>query len=290
MVLAQLLGSVSQAAFMQEHFLRLPFALAGGCADFCHCGDWRAASRILSSPGADVIVGSAKQRYDGPLPKSLEETKALLAQGLTVGVRHAEKHDAALGNLARQFAADFRAPIDVHLYCTPAGQPGFGWHYDAEDVFVLQTVGKKDWWLRKNTVNPWPLVETLPQDMKYEREIMPAMRCLLAAGDWLYIPAGYWHRTESAEESISLSVGIESPSAMSVFDFLRPQLLDSLRWRQRLPPAGAAAANSDSELVAQYQALFQELGADLAKLLANPKTAAAFLNSLKRPPGPAGES
>src|SRR5436190_4732951 len=69
MVLAQLLGSVSQAAFMQEHFLRLPFALAGGCADFCHCGDWRAASRILSSPGADVIVGSAKQRYDGPLPK-----------------------------------------------------------------------------------------------------------------------------------------------------------------------------------------------------------------------------
>ena len=36
---------------------------------------------------------------------------------------------------------DFAAPVDVHLYCTPAGQPGFGWHYDAEDVFVLQTAG-----------------------------------------------------------------------------------------------------------------------------------------------------
>jgi 50S ribosomal protein L16 3-hydroxylase len=281
MALAQLLGSVSPAAFMQEHFLRLPFALARGCLDFCHYGDWPTVERVLASPAADVIVGSANQRYDGPLPKSLEEARHQLAQGLTVGVRHAEKHDSALGELARDFAADFLAPIDIHLYCTPAGQPGFGWHYDAEDVFVLQTLGKKEWWLRKNTVNPWPLVETLPQDMKYEREIMPAMRCLLAAGDWLYIPAGYWHRTESAEESISLSVGIESPSAITVFDFLRPQLLESLRWRQRLPPAGAAAQLAERELLEQYQVLFRELGTDLKKVLSQEKLPAAFLARMR---------
>jgi len=290
MVLAQLLGSVPPATFMQEHFLRLPFALAGGCRDFTHCGDWPTVERVLSSPEADVIVGSAKQRYEGPLPKSLEEARPLLEQGLTVGVRHAERHEDSLAQLATAFAADFFAPIDIHLYGAPAGQPGFGWHYDAEDVFVLQTTGKKEWWLRKNTVNPWPLVETLPRDMKYEREIMPAMRCLLAAGDWLYIPAGYWHRTESLEESISLSVGIESPSALSVFDFLRPKLLESFRWRQRLPPAGASAVASERELLAQYQALFQELGADLAKILSQEKTAAGFLAHLKqRSPPPESE-
>ena len=281
MVLKQLLGSVSPAAFMQEHFLRLPFALAGGCAHLAACGDWPVVERALSSPEADVIVGSAEQRFDGKTPTSLDEARQLLAQGLTVGIRHAEKHDDSLAELAGSFAADFAAPIDIHLYCTPAGKPGFGWHYDAEDVFVLQTRGKKEWWLRKNTVNPWPLVETLPKDMKYEREIMPAMRCLLAAGDWLYIPAGYWHRTECQEESISLSVGIESPSAVNVLDFLRPQLLESLRWRQRLPPAGAAASLSERELLEQYQALLRELGTDLARLLANPHTAEAFLNSLK---------
>jgi 50S ribosomal protein L16 3-hydroxylase len=282
MALDQLLGSVSKAAFMQEHFLRLPFALAGGCTDLRTCGDWPVVERVLSSPGADVIVGSAEQRFEGPPPTSLEDARKLLANGLTVGIRHAERHDDSLAELARSFVTDFLAPIDIHLYCTPAGKPGFGWHYDAEDVFVLQTHGKKEWWLRKNTVNPWPLVETLPKDMKYEREIMPAMRCLLAAGDWLYIPAGYWHRTECQEESISLSVGIQSPSAMDVFDFLRPQLLDSLRWRQRLPPAGEASHISEAELLAEYQKLCESLGADLAKLLANKLTAARFLNHLKQ--------
>jgi ribosomal protein L16 Arg81 hydroxylase len=281
MVLAKLLGSVSPAAFMQEHFLRLPFALMGGCSHLSACGDWAVVERVLSSPGADVIVGSAEQRFEGPPPTSLENARRLLAEGLTVGIRHAEKHDESLAQLARGFGADFLAPIDIHLYCTPAGKPGFGWHYDAEDVFVLQTHGKKEWWLRKNTVNPWPLVETLPKDMKYEREIMPAMRCLLAAGDWLYIPAGYWHRTGCQEESISLSVGIQSPSAIDVFDFLRPQLLDSLRWRQRLPPAGEASSISDSERLEQFQALFQELGADLAKALSEKKLAASFLAQLR---------
>ena len=285
MVLAKLLGSVSQAAFMQEHFLRLPFALVAGCSHLAACGDWPVVEHVLSSPEADVIVGSAEQQFEGKTPTSLEEARHLLSQGLTVGIRHAEKHDVSLAELARAFATDFLAPIDIHLYCTPAGKPGFGWHYDAEDVFVLQTRGKKEWWLRKNTVNPWPLVETLPRDMKYEREIMPAMRCLLAAGDWLYIPAGYWHRTECQEESISLSVGIQSPTAMNVFDFLRPQLLDSLRWRQRLPPAGEASPLAHDELLAECQALFESLGADLSKLLADKRTAEAFLNHLKQPTG-----
>ena len=285
MVLKQLLGSISPAAFMQEHFLRLQFALAGGCSHLAACGDWPVVERVLCSPGADVIVGSAEQRYEGKSPNSLEEARQLLTHGMTVGFRHAEKHDDSLAELARRFATDFAAPIDIHLYCTPAGKPGFGWHYDAEDVFVLQTRGKKEWWLRKNTVNPWPLVETLPKDMRYEREIMPAMRCLLAAGDWLYIPAGYWHRTECLEESISLSVGIESPSAMNVFDFLRPQLLESLRWRQRLPSAGEAAQLSEEELLADYQSLFESLGSDLAKLLADKRAAKSFLSSLKQRTG-----
>ena len=285
MVLEQLLGSVSTAVFMQEHFLRLPFALAGGCSHLVDCGDWPVVERVLASPGADVIVGSAEQRYAGPLPTSLEAARCLLADGLTVGIRHAEKHDESLARLAGDFAADFLAPIDIHLYCTPAGRPGFGWHYDAEDVFVLQTTGKKEWWLRKNTVNPWPLVETLPTDMRYEREIMPAMRCLLAAGDWLYIPAGYWHRTDCLEESISLSVGIQSRSAIDVYDFLRPQLLDSLRWRQRLPAAGAASNLSEKELLEQHHALFKELGAELAKLLADQRLVQRFLDQLAQRPG-----
>src|SRR5690606_27495317 len=114
----------------------------------------------------------------------------------------------------------------------PPGRFGFGWHYDAEEVFILQTVGQKEYSLRKNTVNPWPLEETLPQGMRYEREVMPLMRCLLQAGDWLYLPSGYWHKAEARELSLSLAVGVMAPAAISILDRLREELLQSLVWRQ----------------------------------------------------------
>jgi ribosomal protein L16 Arg81 hydroxylase len=207
----------------------------------------------------------------------------VLVAGYTVGIRHAERHDPSLAALAEDFRQAFAAPIDVHLYCTPANHRGFGWHYDAEEVFILQLRGVKHWSLRKNTVNPWPLVETLPQDMRYEREIMPLMRCTLSAGDWLYIPGGYWHKTEAgSEESVSLSVGVLASSAIEVYDFLRRRLLDSLRWRQRLGCTGTASTRSDEELKAELQSLCQDLGDDLARMLRDESFAAEFLAQRRR--------
>src|SRR5205085_7566357 len=130
--------------------------------------------------------------------------------------RHAELHDEQLAELASSFAKDFAAAVNIHVYCTPAGEYGFGWHYDAEEVFLIQTLGRKEYSLRKNTVHPWPLEETLPSDMRYEREIMPLMRCELAASDWLYIPSGYWHMGKSLETSITLAIGIQPHSAIEV--------------------------------------------------------------------------
>jgi ribosomal protein L16 Arg81 hydroxylase len=288
-VLEQLLGSVPLAAFMEGHFLRLPFALAGGCRHLIPTGTWETVERLLVQPGVDLLVGREGRRWGGKLPPTPAEARALLAEGYTLGVRHAERHDPNLAALAEGFRRDFQAPIDIHLYCTPAGCPGIGWHYDAEDVFVLQTQGSKEWELRKNTVNPWPLVETLPADMRYQREVMPLIRCTLAAGDWLYVPAGYWHRTRAGEESVSLSVGVLSAAAMDVYDFLRAHLLTSLKWRQRLPPTGAASTLDPEELLHRYRALFAELGDDLAELLKREEVVRAFLEQ-RRDPRRAGDA
>jgi 50S ribosomal protein L16 3-hydroxylase len=222
-------------------------------------------------------VGREGQSAQGPVPQTAAEARALLEAGWTLGLRHAERHDPGLAALAEGFRADFAAPIDLHLYCTPAGHPGFGWHFDAEDVFVLQTLGTKEWQLRKNTVHPWPLVETLPADMRYRREVMPLLRCTLTAGDWLYIPGGYWHATRAGDESISLSVGVLSPTGMDAFDFLRGQLLESLRWRQRLPSLGAATGVGEEELVCRYRELFAELGRDLAEVMGREEFVRAYL-------------
>lgn len=64
---------------------------------------------------------------------------------------------------------------------------------------------------------------------------MPAVRYQLEAGDWLYIPGGYWHRTSAVTDSCSLSVGVQAATAMDIYDLMRSRLVQSILWRQRLP-------------------------------------------------------
>ncbi len=281
---ASLFADRSLSQFVAEYFQRLPYSTAGRAASLCELGSWQSLAAILERKSADVLVCRRNEQYADAPPHSEQEALALVKQGYTLLVRHAERHDERLAQLAAEFQAAFAAPVNIHMYCTPGGQYGFGWHYDAEEVFIVQTTGRKEYRLRKNTVNPWPIEETLPTDMRYEREIMPLVKCELAAGDWLYIPSGYWHMAESRETALSLAIGIQPRTAVDVYDFLRQQIVDSLFWRQRLPVAGTAAAASEEELRQQCQTLFHQLAGDLSKLLADPKNAQTFLAHLRAMP------
>jgi ribosomal protein L16 Arg81 hydroxylase len=263
------LGETPKQQFVADYFHKLPFSRSGGGREHCGLGDWQVLDEVLRAAGADVMLAQRGRQQTGELPRSAAAAQALVAEGCTVLVRHAERQHAGIARLAAGFAADFAAPVNVHVYVTPPGQFGFGWHYDAEDVFVLQASGSKEYALRKNTVNPWPLEETLPGDMRYEREIMPLMRCLLSPGDWLYIPAGYWHKAEAQgdQPSISLAVGVMSRTALAVYDQLRGRLLDSLLWRQRLPIVGAASPLSPDELRSRYRELVSQLADDMSNAL-----------------------
>jgi ribosomal protein L16 Arg81 hydroxylase len=275
MAIAELLGEIPPAHFYQQYFLKLPFAYAAGCAHLLSLATRNRFLDVLSLPGADVVATTTTHAQRCSTPINENQLGLLLQAGATIGVRHAQRQDAKLAELAAGFAKDCNAVVDIHVYMTPASANGFGWHYDAEDVFILQTCGEKSWDLRKNTVNPWPLIETLPEDMEYEKEIMPLLSCKLAPGDWLYIPAGYWHRTRALTESLSLSVGIATRSGIDVLDFARGRLLNSLRWRQRIMPVipASSTADSDQALAAQLS----ELAQDLAALLASPTIAHEFV-------------
>jgi ribosomal protein L16 Arg81 hydroxylase len=263
-ILQELLGDIPAASFLDQQYLKLPFARNAGLNSWSRLADWSAVERLLRHPDADVIVGREGERWPGGASQP-EQMREILAEGYTIGLRHVDRYDAGLRNLADRFHEAFAAPIDVHLYCTPANQAGFGWHYDAEEVFVLQTHGGKEWWLRKNTVNPWPLIDAIPADQRYDRELMPALHCRLEAGDWLYIPGGYWHKTQAVAESISLSVGVRAWTALDVYDLLRSALADSMLWRQRLPCLATGSSPSDEELLGRLKEMLEPLGEDLSR-------------------------
>jgi ribosomal protein L16 Arg81 hydroxylase len=277
-----LLGDASPSAFLEQHYLKFPLAHGGGAAQFAPLGSWRTVEAILDAPDVDVMVVRQGTLIKTDAILTYDQARAHHASGCTLVIRNSQRHHVQLQELANGFQQTFRAPVDIHIYCTPAGQSGFGWHYDAEDVFILQTEGSKEYSLRKNTVHPWPLVETIPADMHYEREITPIMCCTLAAGDWLYIPTGYWHKAQAADlqqESISLAIGVMSTSAIDVFDFLRPRLLASLLWRQRLPTAGPVAPINGADQITQLRSIFTQLGEDLARMMCDEQLLTEFLAS-----------
>jgi ribosomal protein L16 Arg81 hydroxylase len=278
------LGDLPKSQFVAEYYQKLPFSLTGGAARLCELATWETLLRVVTRPGADVLVVRHGEPYEGPPPSSVDDVRRLCDEGFTFRVRHAERQDAAVGELAAAFSADLAAPVDIHMYCTPAETYGFSWHYDAEEVFIVQTTGRKEYSLRKNTVNPWPIEETIPADMRYEREIMPLMKCMLSAGDWIYIPSGYWHMGQASETSISLSIGVMPATGVDLYDFLRRKVLDSFLWRQRLPTLGAASPLSEDEQRAAYRELFAEFSKDLAKLLGNERTVDQFLRHVRSRP------
>lgn len=261
---------LSKADFVAHHYGKLPYSQPGHHPQAAELGSWEVLVRLIEQPAADVMVVRQNRQYEGPRPTARVDVERLFAEGYTLLVRHAERHDENLAKLAAGFARDFAAPVNVHMYATPAAQFGFGWHYDCEDVFILQTSGHKEYSLRKNTVNPWPIEEAMPLDLAYPREIMPLMRCRLGPGDWLYIPCGYWHKADAQAPAISLAVGVMTPAAVDLFDALRGELLDSLLWRQRLPICGDASSAAPDELVEQLGELGRQLSADLVQRLTDP--------------------
>jgi ribosomal protein L16 Arg81 hydroxylase len=280
MSLRQLLGD-AVPNFIDQFYTKLPHSQAGAAAALCEWGSWEVLTQALQSAQADTMVVRRNQRYDGPAPQSADDARKLVAEGYTLLVKHAEQHDERLAELARGFASDLAGEVNIHMYCTPAEQYGFAWHYDAEEVFIVQTTGRKEYSLRKNTVNPWPLEETLPTDMRYEREIMPLMKCMLNAGDWLYIPSGYWHMASASETAISLAIGIAPRTGVDLFDQIRAQVTDSLLWRQRLPVLGRAATLDDEKLLAALAEIAHQIGDDFRRMITSPAFLSAYVAHLR---------
>jgi 50S ribosomal protein L16 3-hydroxylase len=270
---------MSPAEFEKRHYQKLPLPHRGGAESLAKLGSFETLAAILASRAsgdeghgpakvpAKVMVARSGEALRGDPPRDIEAARALHAEGWTISVQHAERHHEGLGALARDFEAALGAPVDVHLYLTPAEGHGFGWHYDVEDVFLVQTEGRKDYFFRKNTVNPWPHLDAMPRDLAVERESMPVLTTTLLAGDWLYLPAGYWHVAKAGAASASLAIGLLSATGLHALDRLRGSLLRSLLWRARLPVTGGAAGLDEDALAAEYRAAFRELAKDFERSL-----------------------
>lgn len=197
--------------FRLTHFQRAPLATPSNARDATEILTWSTIASLLDTD-VDRLVVRNSTLVDAR-PANIGEALRLFHEGYSLVLRHCERYDEKLHELAEAFAAETEGDVVVQIYATPGGFHSFGWHYDCEDVYIAQTRGVKEYFLRENTVNPRPSIDAMPRDMQYERETTPTIASTLMAGDALYIPRGWWHVARCIESSLSISVGVLSPAA-----------------------------------------------------------------------------
>jgi 50S ribosomal protein L16 3-hydroxylase len=212
-MISRWLGEFPREQFFSEHFERLPLAQPGSAREVIRYLNWETMGRLLAS-GPDLLVtANGRLLAETRPPENGGELQVLFDHGISVVIRKAERHDDALRELAESFEQELGGDVTLQVFATPAGTNSFGWHYDCEDVFIAQTAGVKEYFLRRNSVNPQPTIDAMPSDMQFEKETSPLIAATLIPGDWLYIPSGWWHYGRCQETALSLSVGVLMPRA-----------------------------------------------------------------------------
>lgn len=207
------LGAVGLDAFRETHLRRAPLALPATTDRARELLDWDVLQAVLASKSTpDVLVVARGELIAVPPPTTIRELGLYLRHGIGLCVRHSERHHPNLARVATDIEATFPgAQAQVQLFVTPASTYGFSWHFDDEDVFIAQTIGKKDYLFRENTVaadeTAHPAVFT-----RFSTEKSPICAAQLHAGDFLYIPSRWWHMAECIEDSLSLSIGVTGAS------------------------------------------------------------------------------
>src|SRR3954470_18446717 len=107
MKLQTLLGSFPLQRFVAEHYHRLPYSASGLAEPLCELGTWDSLTAILVQSSADVLVCRRNEQHGGPIPRTESEARSLVEAGYTLLVRHAERHNPRLAEIAAAFARDF---------------------------------------------------------------------------------------------------------------------------------------------------------------------------------------
>jgi ribosomal protein L16 Arg81 hydroxylase len=260
--LSSLVAPISDEEFRSRYWERRPLVVHRKDPDYYDgivtLEDFEEA--ITRNPDYVKIANAATNKnasYKGVVTEGLEAVLGDMRAGSTLVLDQLHHREPKLGLLCRALAAELGHRFQTNLYLTPSNGKGFKPHWDNHDVFILQTVGSKNWKIEKQRRVLPGKNDTMSDE---DRELRGDLESfVLEQGDLIYIPRGFVHAAEcGSEASLHITLGVTAVFWEDLlYAAVKAAILQDERLRHALPP-GFLQAPKDL-IVKRLRGTFREL-------------------------------
>ncbi|MFZ3499051.1 cupin domain-containing protein [Streptomyces sp. 5.8] len=155
-----------------------------------------------------------------------------------------EKIHPPVGMAAEGLERFLGTSVQANVYASWTDREGFGLHWDDHDVVVIQLHGSKRWRLYGSTREA-PTFRDVESPETPEGD--PMADIVLAPGDVLYLPRGWWHAVtaDQGTESLHLTFGMVPHTGADLMLWVIDQLRSSLALRKDIPRFASLPDQSD---------------------------------------------
>jgi ribosomal protein L16 Arg81 hydroxylase len=189
---------------------------------------------------------------------------SLMEQGANVIFNRLDEYIPRIWRLCQQIAEQTGERVTAAA-SVASGDSALPLNYNRDDICILQMAGSKRWQLcGPPVVNPVKNMsdQPAPQSVPFFDEV-------LRAGDFLFLPAGYWHRCENGPgRSLHMSIAFEPPYGRDVVTSLTSQLSADETFKRPLTRYADASALAAHEAALKTRLIDQVQVWSLAGFLA----------------------
>jgi ribosomal protein L16 Arg81 hydroxylase len=226
----ELIAPVEPARFFAEYYGKKSLHIPAGALDkAARTVAWQQINELLAmtSVWSDTSLELALEGrslpprsycYDGldregrrTLRPDLNRVQELIARGATLVLNYIDALLPEIRGTAAAVASATGAPVSVSLFASWQKVQGYDVHFDTQNVFALQVVGRKTWRIYANREeNPARIPgfdsPSVSAEEGHKRKGPLLMEVTLEPNDLLYVPPGFYHQA-LAETDASVHVG-----------------------------------------------------------------------------------
>lgn len=213
--------------------------------------DWATLNHLLESGALplsqlrvlreSMVIDPGFYVKDGRVDPAVLST--LMDQGMSLIFGHLDDYVPRLRVLCDAIERRVGEIIFAGALATSGGGGALKLHFDRQDLLILQVFGTKRWQIHDKPVcDP---VEGMPEPRP---EGAVGFDEILRPGDWLLLPAGYWHHCENGpDRSLHLGIFFVPDTGIDLVRSLATELLSDALVRVPL------ARGKESEAIAAHE-------------------------------------